>query len=632
MLSAIRALARSPIFGGFIIALLIAAFALFGVNDIFRGAGTAAVLVGDERVAVQDLARAYERQLQSIQRENPRFTREQADEFGLGEQMVQMLTAQAAVEAKARELGLAVSDQQVLDAIQEIDAFKNPFNNRFDPDTYISVLQANGYSGGRAGQQFEAELTEELLRTQVLSAILGGVEAPQILATSRRAFEDERRAISAILIPPSLAGDVGEADDEILSQFINENAQIFQQAEQRRFTLVRFTPDDYLRDVDIPEDDLRELYQFQLDTGELAEPATRSITQWIVEDQVQADAAVAALQAGQSAEDAGLGAGVDLESVQAFEIPDAAISDAAFARQAGEVVAVEGRLGWRVVRVDAASDPEVPSFEDQRAALVEQLSGSQTLEMMSDALARFEDARAQGLTFEAAGAEANVPVERFDFLTANGATVDGVPAVTLSTAPEILAAIFSTPVGFETDADRFGEDGYFMIRVDEIISERVPDVSEIREFAEAVWRTRTIDDRLQALTQEALARIQAGESLNIVAEDLPGSVVEAALLGRGESSGPFSQQVVQSAFFQSLNTPFEARAADPTTRMVAMVTAIIPPTATSFDPVQQVALSQELGNDITVALEAALFASYEVRQDQRLIDLALGRTDPDSAP
>jgi peptidyl-prolyl cis-trans isomerase D len=632
MLSAIRALARSPIFGGFIIALLIAAFALFGVNDIFRGAGTAAVLVGDERVAVQDLARAYERQLQSIQRENPRFTREQADEFGLGEQMVQMLTAQAAVEAKARELGLAVSDQQVLDAIQEIDAFKNPFNNRFDPATYISVLQANGYSGARAGQQFEAELTEELLRTQVLSAILGGVEAPRILATSRRAFEDERRAISALLIPPSLAGDIGEADDETLSQFISENAQIFQQPEQRRFTLVRFSPDDYSRDVDIPEDDLRDLYQFQLDTGELAEPPTRSITQWIVADQAAADAGAAALQAGQSPSDAGLGESVSLEDVQAFEIPDAAISEAAFGLQAGDVTAVEGRLGWRVVRIDAASDPEVPSFEDQRAALVEQLSGSQTLEMMSDALARFEDARAQGLTFEAAGAEANVPVERFDFLTANGATVDGIPAVTLATAPEIVAAVFATPPGFETDADRFGEEGYFMIRVDEIIPERVPEVDEVREFAEAVWRARSIDDQLQALLDDAMARLAAGENLNVISESLPGSIVETAILGRGESSGPFSQQVVQAAFFQDANTPFEARASDPSTRMAAVVTDIIAPSAESFDPAGQIALSQELGNDITVALEAALFASYEVRRDQRLIDLALGRTDPEDLP
>jgi peptidyl-prolyl cis-trans isomerase D len=171
-----------------------------------------------------------------------------------------------------------------------------------------------------------------------------------------------------------------------------------------------------------------------------------------------------------------------------------------------------------------------------------------------------------------------------------------------------------------------------MIRVDEIIPERVPDVGEVREFAEAVWRARSIDDQLQALLDDAMARLAAGENLNAVSESLPGSIVEPAILGRGESSGPFSQQVVQAAFFQGLNTPFEARASDPTTRMAAVVTDIIAPSAESFDPAGQIALSQELGDDITVALEAALFASYEVRRDQRLIDLALGRTDPENLP
>ena len=58
MLTFIRALARNPIVGGIIVALLIAAFALFGVTDVFTGGGNAAVLVGPERVSVQELQRA----------------------------------------------------------------------------------------------------------------------------------------------------------------------------------------------------------------------------------------------------------------------------------------------------------------------------------------------------------------------------------------------------------------------------------------------------------------------------------------------------------------------------------------------------------------------------------------------
>ena len=115
MLSAIRKAARSPIFGGFIIALLIAAFALFGVTDIFRAGGTAAVIVGPEQVSVRELNQAYERQLMQIQRENPRFTREQADELGLGERMVSQVRGQrladlAEADAASAILGLKVCD------------------------------------------------------------------------------------------------------------------------------------------------------------------------------------------------------------------------------------------------------------------------------------------------------------------------------------------------------------------------------------------------------------------------------------------------------------------------------------------------------------------------------------------
>jgi peptidyl-prolyl cis-trans isomerase D len=632
MLSGIRALARSPIFGGFIIALLIAAFALFGVSDIFRGGGTAAVIVGKEQVGVQDLSRAFERQVMAIQRENPRLTREQADELGLGEQMVQMLTAQAAIEAKARDLNLAVSDQQITDAIADIDAFRNPFNNRFDQATYLSVLQQNGYGGSRAGQVFEAELRDDLLRTQLLSAILGGVETPDIIATARRAYQQERRAITGLLLPASLIGELEAPDDETLRSFIAENAQTFRQPEQRRFTLVRFNPDDFTRDVDVPEEDLRDLYDFKLENGELAEPPTRSITQWVAEDEAAANAGVGALQLGMTPAEADLGESVTLENVEAFEIPDTSISDAAFERGEGDVFAVQGRLGWRIVRVDAASDPEVPSFASLRPSLIEELSAGEAFELMSDSLSRFEDARAQGLTFEAAGAQANVPVESFDFLTARGTTVEGIPAATLRNAPEILSTVFETPVGFETDADRYGENSYFMIRVNEIVEERVPELDEIREFAEAVWRARETDNRLQTLVDQALARAEAGESLNQIADTIEGAVVEAAILSRSETSGPFSQQVVGGAFAQAESTPFEARASDPSTRMVAVVTDVIVPQSAAIDPAQQAQLATELESDLTVALEAALFASYEVRRDQALIDLALGRVDPNQIP
>lgn len=633
MLSAIRKAARSPIFGGFIIALLIAAFALFGVTDIFRAGGTAAVIVGPERVGVQELNRAYERQLLQIQRENPRFTRDQADELGLGDRIVSALTAQAALDAKASELGLSLSDEQLVDSLRQIEAFRNPFTNEFDREAYLSVLADNGYSGQSGARQFEAQLAEELARGQLIDAVLGGVRAPQILATARRAFEQERRSIRALLIAPSLAGDVGQPDDAQLETFIAENAQVFTRPEARRFTLVRVTPQMFQQDVDLSEEDLRELYEFRVENGELAPPATRGFTQWPAPDQASAEAAAARIGgdelAAEVAEDLGLGDPVEFDAVEAFQIPDAAVAEAVFALDAGEAAAVDSRVGWRVVRVNEADDPVIPSFEDARPELENFLSGDQAEADMLDALGLLEEARAGGATLEEAARAAGLPAERFDFITQRGTNLAGEAAATLVQAPQILENVFSLPVGFAGDVTGYSENGYFVARVDAIEESRLPTVDEVREQAGTFWRARQVDQALTVIVEDAVARAQAGESLESIASDIGGGAqVELATLGRGETAGPFNQSLVNAAFQAVEGEPFQARAGDERTRAVAVVTDIIAPEGDPVAPERRAAITGELSDDLAAALETAVLTSYEVRRDPLLIDQALGRTDP----
>lgn len=633
MLSAIRNAARSPIFGGFIIALLIAAFALFGVDSIFRAGGSAAVIVGPERVGVQELQRAYERQLLQIQQENTRFTREQAEELGLGERIVSVLTAQAALDAKAGELGLSLSDDQLLEALRSIQAFRNPFTNEFDREAYLSVLSQNGYRGQAGARQFEAQLAEELARGQLIDAVLGGVQAPQIMAAARRAYEQERRQVRALLLPPSLAGAVQDPSDDQLEAFIAENAAVFTRPEARRFTLVRVNPQMFQRDVDVSEEDLRALYEFRRENGELAPPATRSFTQWPAPDQATAEAAAARIageeRAASVAEDLALGDAVDFDAVEAFQVPDAEVSEAVFALEAGEAAAVESRLGWRVVAVNAAEDPVIPSFEEVRPELETFLAGDQAEAQMLDALGVFEEARAGGATLEEAARAAELPAERLDFLTARGAGLDGAPAVSLVNAPDILQAVFELPVGFAGDVTGYGENGYFIARVDAVEESRLPTVDEVREQASTFWRARQVDEALTTLVEDALARIEAGESLEAVARAIGGGAqVEMATLGRGETAGPFNQQLSAAAFNAAEGEPFQARAGDQRTRAVAVVTDVIAPSGDPVAPERRNALSGELSDDLASALENAVLNAYEIRRDPLLIDQALGRVEP----
>ncbi len=627
MLSAIRNLARSPLIGGIIIAFLIAAFALWGVEDILRGGRTDAISVGTERVTPQQLNRAFNQRLTIAQQENPRLTREEADRAGLGESVISQLAAEAALNAQARELNLGVSDSRVFSEIQGIPVFRSGFSNRFDRATYNEVLAQQSWTP----ETFEQQIRTELRRMQMIDSAIAGARAPSVMAEARAAYEAEARTIRALLLPPALAGEIEPPTDEALEGFIAEEAQVFQRPEQRRFSIVRATPDMLAMDADVDEEELRELYQMRLDQGELSEPATRSFALWTVADAETADALIARIEAGEDADAAaselGLSQAARQTEAQAYEVPDQTVSAAVFEMAKGEARALDTRLGLRVAYVEAATDPEVPSYEQARDGLRAEFARLTAEDEMFAALDRLEQARGAGATLEEAAAEARLPVEKYDFVTRNGFTMEGQPLMSLLEGQEILQQVFEAPLGFDTDLTEFGDGGYFVVRVDEIEESRLPRVDEVREDAEAYWTALRTDERLGEIATDALARVRAGETLDAVAADLGGAArVETSTLRRSETAGPFGEMLVGAAFAARQGEAFEARASGQRTRAVGLVTAIQADAPATADAS---ALSEELENDILMGLERSLMNIYEIRPNQAMIDVALGRSQPD---
>lgn len=628
MLTLIRSLARSPIAVVVIIVPVVAAFALFGINDIFTGTGNAVITVGNERVTAQEVSRTMQREMRRIQMENPRITQQEADAAGLGDSIISTMVAQAAISAQARELGLAATDQQVFDLISSAPAFQSVFTNRFDRASYMEFLRQEGWNEAA----FERQLRSDLRRQQFIDAALSGATPPDLFARLRARFEGEQRTIRALLIPPSLAGDVGEPDDDRLRAFIEENAPFFTLPEQRRFTLVRLDPALVSPDIAIDEDELRELYEMRLETGGLSDPALRSFAQWVTPDEQTAEALAERVRAGEAAEaaarDMGLGDAIRIENAEIFAIPDQAVASAVFDMDAGEVRAVQGRLGWRAVYVESATDPEVPSFEAIADELRTELAGETAEFQVLDALANFEEARGRGATLEEAADAAAIPVERFDFITAEGFEITGAPLMSLLREEQILRHVFETEEGFDTGLIQFGDDGYFALRVDAVRESELADLETVREQAAAFWRMRQIDDRLEEFVTSAMTRIAEGASLDEAASEITGARVEETTLMRTQTAGPFTQALVSAAFRAPLNQPFETRAGDQRTRAIAIVTDISVSQAETRSE-QRRNISDALQNDVIAALERGLLDTYPVQINTALRDAALGRTDPD---
>ncbi len=641
MLSLFRSFAQSP-FALVIIVLLVLAFALYGVGGIFTGSGTAVVVAGNQQVSVRELAQAYDRELRNMQTENPGFTREQAQEMGLGEQVLQRLTIFAALEAKADELGIAVSGDTLVSEAARQPAFRNPVTDQFDYDTMVSALQRAGLTE----EQFRADMEGELRRQQIVSTLGSGLQVPRIYAETRFDVTREQRRITALILDASTADEIPDPTDEDLASFIDNNRNmpdprtglpLFMAPEMRAITLVRFQLDDFVRDVEIDEDVLRETYDYQVETGQIGTPALRSFVQVTAPDAETAHTVAERLASGEAADaiatELGLGEPVELAEVEAYEVPDSSIADAVFAMDEGETRAVQGRFGWNAVQVTHAEAASMPSFEEQRPALQEEAARADALDALYEQIAQFEQERAGGATLEQAAASSGSPIEIFQPLDRYGRdrSLEIDMARYQALGAEILPAAFEQAQGFANDLTQFNETDYYALRVDEIVPAQPRPLEEVRVQAETRWRQIQLDSQLQARANDAQGQLAAGESLDIVALTAGGRA-ESTTVRRGETAPNFPRNVVSRAFGLEPGQ-WETVQAGEGRYAIISVEDILPANLATASPGEIATLrdtiSQDAGDDVFVALQQALSREYQLGEgaiDRRLAAQALGES------
>ena len=177
MLSSFRSFAKSP-WAIVLLVLLTLGLIVTGGSSIFNGSGTAVVVAGQQRVSITQLTNAYNRAIQRQQAEQPGFTAQDAREMGLGEQVLQQLAIEAALEAKADDLGLAISGEALAREAAREPAFRNPVTDRYDYETMVQALaRAN-----MTEEQYRDSVEGELRRQQLLMSLAGGLRMPDTVS------------------------------------------------------------------------------------------------------------------------------------------------------------------------------------------------------------------------------------------------------------------------------------------------------------------------------------------------------------------------------------------------------------------------------------------------------------------
>ncbi|MCE9651442.1 MAG: SurA N-terminal domain-containing protein [Parvibaculum sp.] len=529
--------------------LLVVSFAVWGVNDVFRGySSTSVAEVGGTSISVDQYQRAVENQTREFaQRLGQPLTRAQAHQYGIDSAALSQLIGLAALDEGIKKTGLTASDQTVARNITSDPAMTGTFG-KFDRQGFDQRLQQMGITE----KSFIEDRRKFLARTQLNDALQAGIKVPATLLDAISTYQGETRVASYIILPPEAVGTIADPDDKALQAYYEKAAIHFTTPETRDFSVLTLNPADLAATVTISDEQLETAYEQR--RAEFDVPEKRKVQQIPFSTMDAAKDGDARLKKGEPVEkivgELGLEMkDVDLGQVTRAQMISPAIADAAFALKTGEYSEpVQGPLGPVILHVTDVSAAKPSSFDAVKDRLREMMASESARNEVYNVQNDIEDARAGGAALEDIAAKNNLKIVKFNGVTAEGLTADGKKPDGLPDYKDLLSSVFENQQGDQIPPGDTGEGGYYWVRVDNVSAAALKPLKEVRPEVVKLWKTETRKAKLDELAQALVARGTKGEAIDKIASSVGRTALISPDIKRGSSSDTFSRLAVTRLF------------------------------------------------------------------------------------
>ena len=570
-----------------VMGVLIVSFGIWGIADIFRGFGQSTLAkVGHTEISLNEFRQIYNDRLQQIGRQFGRpLTQEQARAFGFDRQVLQQTIAEAALDEKARQLGLGQSDAETMRVILADPNFKG-MNGAFDPQRFQMVIRQFGYTEAR----YLADQKRVSLRRQLTNTITAGLTPSNTLMEALSRFQNEQRSVEYVTLGAAQAGTIDPPSPETLAAFFDERKTQFRAPEYRKIAYVAVMPEEIGKWSDVSDEDAKKLFEQRKDR--LSTPEKRQVSQIVFPNVDEAQAARSRITSGTSFDDIAkerklADADVDLGLVTKSAILDPAIADAAFSLPSGEVSQpVQGRFGIALVKVGVIQLGIDPDYGSVANELKKEIAVERARNQVATLRDKMEDERGGGASVVEAAQKLGLSAVTIDAVDRSGKTPAGQPA-NIPPGLDVISQAFNSDVGVDNDAISY-RGGYVWYDVLGITPSHERSLDEVKDQVEARWKDDQIASRLRTKATEMVQKLGQDGKLADEAASL-GSKLETASNFKREDSPPgVPSGLIAAAFRTAKDGAGQTPASGGTEWIVFRVTDIkVPPVDFNSDDMKK---------------------------------------------
>jgi len=596
-----------------------------GANFVFVGNNYAAK-VDDIDIGIAQFENAYRDQIQ----QNPQLAQVSPEIRGqVRANILEQLIQQRVIDNYIEGAGYQISDEQLTRLIQATPDFQ--VDGRFDMNTYLDLLAANGYEP----TAFERAQRVTLRRSQLQF----GIRATAIMspAAFRRYLNlaGEQRIVRLAMIDPETVASEIEVTDEMVAAFYDDNPTMFQLPESADIEFIEIQRSEVAQGVSVSEADLLEYYEYNKDRYEQDEQRqSRHILILADDDEAAAEATanelLVRINAGEAFEDIAreysadsftAERGGDLGALTRAQMPDG-LDSVVFPMSEGDVMGpIKTDFGFHLVRLDTIIETGPLPLDQVRGELTTELQDQQAEALFLDLERRLSDALFDATDMASLSAAVGIEAQSIaGFTRQSGEPFDGALNVVDAVFDEVVLSGEQVSEIIEIDANR---SAVFAV-TNHHPATRQP-LDDVRAEVRASLELQQAEGVMAAKADQMIAALADGVEFTAAAEAIGATAEEPTIMSR---SAQDADQSISVAVFTALKPAQDAPTVGSTRNSVGgyavfSVEAVLPGSPESL-PVEQrdagkMQLTDQIGTGEFLAFVQALREDAEVIINQDVL-------------
>jgi len=575
MLDLLRRNASGP-FGLTLIILLVLAFSVWGIGDIFRNydVGTLA-RIGDREVDSQEFLFRYNREINRISNELERFvSNEEARDSGIDIQILTNLLVEKTLNSSADEMKLRPSDNSLTERLKNTSSFRNAFN-QFDKNVFNQVLRQNGITE----DLFFSMERDSIAQAQIYRALFENLNISKEFSNLIHRFQNEDRSVDYLVLNTNTENvDPYEINNQELLNYYNNNKDNYKSESKRDFTLLTLLKSEISSLIEVEEEIIKEIYENNLSDYETPEKRTYYVIPFNSSEEVNSalnnfkentDINNIIFSRGLSVED------VLQSSISLEEGLNEAISNKAFEVDKNILAGpVQGPFGPTLIYVTKIESSLKKTFLEVKEKIEQDYKSEETQDKIYEIYNIIEDQRAAGLTFEEIALENNLKLSQYSSVNDNGSNFINSD-IDLALRNLIIETIFDSDIGLEMDPLEDQNGNVVFIRVDNIDEETILNFDNVQnEVRSDIINQRQKKD-LEDISFQYLNDINNNiNNLEQIADNLNVAILKRDNLSRYSFDEVFSRSAIEEIFKTNVNKAFKANVGIGDSIIIGMVTKI----------------------------------------------------------